>query len=130
MTTVTETASRVLDAGARPIIRDNYEQRLDYFAQEMAGKDRDFQAQVIAEIIRQDPGAFDSWMKSDRLQDLVGEGLITQQEATDLLAGFAHGLENGTIAADALPGEFVKHTDQDMITSYIGAQDMDSREGF
>lgn len=130
MTTVTETASRVLDAGSRPIIKDNYEQRLDYFAQEMAGKDRDFQAQVIAEIIRQDPGAFDSWLKSDRLQDLVGEGLITQQEANDLLGGFAHGLGNGTIAPDALPGEFVKHTNQDIITRYIGAQDMDTREGF
>lgn len=130
MTTVSETASRVLDEGARPIIKDNYEQRLDYFAQAMAGQDRDFQAQVIAEIIRQDPGAFDSWLKSDRLHDLVGEGLITQQEATDLMGGFAHGLENGTIAADALPGEFVRHTNQDIITRYIGAQDMDSREGF
>lgn len=130
MSEVTAVASRVLDEGSRPIIKDNYEQRLDYFAQEMAGKDRDFQAQVIAEIMRQDPGAFDSWLKSDRLQDLVGEGLVTQQEADDLLAGFAHGLENGTIAADALPGEFVKHTNQDMITSYIGAQDMDDRAGF
>ncbi len=130
MTTVSETASRILDEGSRPIIRDNYEQRLDYFAQEMAGQDRDFQAQVIAEIIRQDSDAFDSWLKSDRLQDLVGEGLVTQQEADDLIAGFSHGLDNGTIAADAVPGGFIRHTNQDLITSYVAAQDMDSREGF
>ena len=130
MTEISAIASRVLEEGSRPIIKDNYEQRLDYFAQEMAGKDRGFQAEVIAEVMRQDPGAFDSWLKSDRLQDLVGEGLVTQQEADDLLAGFAHGLETGTIAADALPGEFVKHTGQDMITSYIGAQNMDDRGGF
>jgi hypothetical protein len=130
MTDISAVASRVLDEGSRPIIKDNYEQRLDYFAQELAGKDREYQAQVIAEVMRQDPGAFDSWLKSDRLQDLVAEGLVTRQEADDLLAGFAHGLEDGTIAADALPGEFVKHTSQDMITSYIAAQDMDDRAGF
>ena len=131
MTTVTETAQRVLEEGSRPIIKDNYEARLDYFAQEMAGKDRQFQADVIAEIMRQDDGAFGSWLKSNRLNDLVNEGLITPQERDDLVAGFAHGVANGTIPADDVPGEFVRDAhNPDLTAAYMGGQDMNDREGF
>jgi hypothetical protein len=131
MSTVTETAARILDEGSRPIIKDNYEARLDYFAQEMAGKDRSFQAQVIMEIMRQDNGAFESWLKSNRLDDLVNEGLVTQQERDDLVAGFAYGVQNGIIAAEHVPGAFVRDAhNPDLTAGYIRSQDLNDRDGF
>lgn len=131
MSTVTETAERVLDAGSRPIIKDNYEARLDYFAQEMSGKDRQFQADVIAEIMRQDDGAFDSWLRSNRLNDLVNEGLITPAERDDLVAGFAHGVGNGTIPANDVPGAFIRDAhNPDLTAAYMQEQDLNDRDGF
>ncbi len=125
------TAGRVLQEGHRPIIKDNYEQRLDYFAQTMSGQDRDFQAQVINEIHRQDPGAYDSWLTAERMNTLVDQGQITPQERDDLYAGFAYGLENGTIPADAVPGQFVGDSNSvPLASAYIARQDLNSREGF
>ena len=131
MTIVTDTASRILDEGSRPIIKDNYEARLDYFAQELNGQDIQFQAEVIAEIMRQDEGAFDSWLKSNRVDDLVNEGLITDQERTNLIEAFAHGLANGTIPAESVPGPFVHSSHSpELVAAYMAQQDFNDKGGF
>ena len=128
---VHDTASQVLDAGYRWLIKDNYEQRLDYFAQAMSGHNREFQAQVIAQIMEQDSGAYGSWLKSDRLDDLVDEGLITPQERDDLVAAFEHGIGNGIIPADSVPAGFIRDTHEPaLVSAYMARQDLNDRAGF
>lgn len=131
MSTVTETAQRILDAGERPIIKDDYEARMDFFAQEMLGKDPQFQADVIAELMKKDGGAFDSWLQSNRLNDLVSSGRVTTRERDGLTAAFAHGLANGTISADKVPGAFVQGSHSPaLVAAYMGKQNFEDRGGF
>ncbi len=131
MTTVSETASRILDEGSRALWWDDYDQRLDYLAQELSGEDVQFQAEVLAEILRQDDGAFESWLQTNRLNELVSDGRVTSQERDQLANAFAHGIGQGTIPADDVPGEFVRDAHSPALTAaYMDSQDLDDRDGF
>lgn len=62
-------ADRVMNAGVRDFIKDNYEQRMDKFAEEMSKGDSAFRAALLDKILDKDPDAFNSWLHADRMPD-------------------------------------------------------------
>ncbi|MGH8079297.1 MAG: hypothetical protein ACREP7_01900, partial [Lysobacter sp.] len=128
---VNAAATRVLDAGVRPIIKDNYEQRMDVFAKEMNGQTREYQAELINEVLKRDDGAFQSWLHADRLDWMTRDGDITQTERTEVYTAFSEGIDRGLIDASKVDLNFVKDShDPALIGQYMGAQNLDDRKGF
>src|SRR5690606_36532694 len=97
MTTIEDTASRILDVGDRRFWRDDYEARMDAFADVLEGLDPAARAELFDEILEQDGGATLSWLTVDRLDRLVGEGRITAQERTAVLEAFGQAYLDGEI---------------------------------
>jgi hypothetical protein len=89
-------AGQILSAGEQ-MFTDNYEERMDVFAREMAALDPDSRAELFDKILEKDPGALDSWLQMGRLDMLVDEGRITNHERSQLLEGFAQAYNEGKI---------------------------------
>lgn len=77
---VQQAAREVLEGGARTLWVDDYDERLDRFAQAAAGLDGDSASRLFAEVLRQDPGAFGSWLQAARINDLAASGRIDAGE--------------------------------------------------
>lgn len=100
---IEQKASEILDVGDRFLRTDDYEARMDYFAQELEKLDPATRAQLFDEILEQDSGAPQSWLTVDRLNSLVAEGRITGQERDAVFDSFGDAYVNGDIElADAL----------------------------
>ncbi|MFC3717423.1 hypothetical protein ACFONC_14825 [Luteimonas soli] len=103
MSDVEQIASNVLDKGVRTLWTDDYEARMDYFAQELEKLDPAARAALFDEILEQDSGAPMSWLTTDRLDTLVSEGRITEQERGAVMEAFGESYVNGDIElVDAL----------------------------
>lgn len=103
MSEVEQIASNVLEKGDRFLIKDNYEARMDYFAQELEKLDPSARSALFDEILEQDPGAPMSWLTTDRLDTLVSEGRITAQERSAVMDAFGQAYVDGDIdLVDAL----------------------------
>jgi hypothetical protein len=119
-------ADKVLDAGDRTFWKDDYEKRVDVFAEEMAKIDPQSRAALVKEILHDDDGAFGSWMTADRINALEKEGRITSQEKSLIMEGFAEAAKQGTLP----PVDFVqKSHDPKLIAAYMNAQDMTKSDG-
>ncbi|MBB6598746.1 hypothetical protein [Luteimonas sp. MC1825] len=97
MTTIQETASQILDVGQRRFWADDYEKRMDTFADVVEGLDPAARAQLFDEILEQDSGATMSWLTVDRLDSLAREGRITANERSAVLEGFGDAYVAGEI---------------------------------
>jgi hypothetical protein len=97
MPDIQQIASNVLDKGDRFLIKDDYEARMDYFAQEMEKLDPSARAALFDEILEQDSGAPMSWLTTDRLDSLVSEGRITGQERDAVMDAFGQAYVDGDI---------------------------------
>ncbi len=97
MTTIEQKATEVLDTGYRWLIADNYEQRMDFFAQELEKLSPADRAALFDEILEQDPGALRSWLTVDRLNLLVAEGMISAHERDAIFDAFGEAYVNGSI---------------------------------
>jgi hypothetical protein len=75
-------AQQVLDTGRRPFIADNYEARMEAFAQALQKGDASYRSQLMNEILNRDPNALNSWMRSDRADTLQKQGHITADQRT------------------------------------------------
>ncbi|HRN61055.1 MAG TPA: hypothetical protein PLF73_01155 [Luteimonas sp.] len=96
-------AAEILDVGDRRFRRDDYEARMDFFAQELEKLDPNARAALFDEILEQDSGAPQSWLTVKRLNNLVGEGRITSQERDAIFDAFGAAYVNGDIElSDAL----------------------------
>lgn len=99
MTEIQQKASEILDTGVRFwIIKDDYEQRMDVFAQELERLPADQRDDLFAEILDQDSGALHSWLTVDRLNTLVSEGTITQRERDAIFDAFGEAYVNGSVS--------------------------------
>ncbi|WP_440223763.1 hypothetical protein ACQQ2N_00790 [Dokdonella sp. MW10] len=99
---VSQTASDVLDVGKNFWSRDDYDARAEAFAQEMQKGDAEYQKQLVAEVLRQDPGAFSSWLNPGRINDLVDSGKISQTQRNDMAAGIAGAYNDGTLPSNPI----------------------------
>ena len=128
---VDSAADRVLDAGDRDFMKDNYEKRMDVFAKEISGQSREFQAELINTILDRDGGAFKSWMHSDRLNWMTSDGDISQHEKSEVYAAFAEGIDRGQIDAGKIDAGFVRGSQNPgLIGQYMDAQNLNDNGGF
>lgn len=128
---VDSAADRVLDAGDRDFMKDNYEKRMDVFAKEISGQSREFQAELINTILDRDGGAFKSWMHSDRLNWMTSDGDISQHEKSEVYAAFAEGIDRGQIDAGKIDAGFVRGSQNPgLIGQYMDAQNLNDNSGF
>jgi hypothetical protein len=97
MTTIEQKATEILDKGYRWLIADNYEQRMDFFAQELQNLDPSERTQLMDELLNQDDGAFMSWLKVDRLNALVDQGSITAEERDTIFDSFGQAYVEGKL---------------------------------
>ncbi|SDY79573.1 hypothetical protein SAMN04487939_106125 [Lysobacter sp. yr284] len=103
MTDIQQKANEILDKGYRWLIADNYEQRMDFFAQELDKLDPSTRESLFQEILKQDSGATHSWLTVDRLNSLVGEGTITDRERQSIFDSFGQAYVDGKVSfEDAL----------------------------
>jgi hypothetical protein len=124
-------ADRVMDAGARTLWKDDYDKRAEVLAQEMAQGNLAFRAQLMAEVIERDDGAFDSWLTAGRLNDRLESGHILQSERDAVVDGMQWAVAGGLVAPDKVPADFVRDThDGSLIATYMRAQDLNDRGGF
>lgn len=128
---VNAAADRVMDAGERSFWKDDYEKRMDVFAQEMAQGNQAFRAQLTAKILERDDGAFDSWLQGDRLNSRLDSGHIHGHERAAVIDGFKGALEQGLVKPDRVGADFVREThDSGLIASYMKTQNLNDRDGF
>lgn len=124
-------ADRVMDAGERSFMKDDYEKRMDVFAQEMAQGNDAFRAQLVAELVHRDHGAFGSWLHADRLQSRLDSGHIHANERDAVIDGFRGALMQGLVKPGDVHADFVRDThDPALISTYMKAQDVNDRDGF
>lgn len=97
MTDIQQKASEILDVGDRFLRSDDYEARMDYFAQELEKLDPAARAQLFDEILEQDSGAPRSWLTVDRLNSMVAEGRITSQERDAIFDAFGQAYVDGDV---------------------------------
>lgn len=125
-------ADRVLDAGVRFMIKDNYEQRMDKFAEEMSKGDDAYRAALLDKILDKDPDAFGSWLHADRLDWMVKDNDISASERNAVNGGMATALaQDDSMKGGRIDADYVRQThDPKLIGAYIRAQDLDDRDGF
>ncbi|KIQ97024.1 hypothetical protein [Lysobacter sp. A03] len=97
MADIQQIASDVLDKGDRFLRVDDYEARMDYFAQELEKLDPSARAALFDEVLEQDSGAPMSWLTTERLDTLVSEGRITSQERSAVVDAFGQAYVDGDI---------------------------------
>lgn len=98
MTDVQQLASEILDVGDRRFWTDDYEARMDAFAERIQELDPDTRAALFDEILEQDSGAPHSWLTTERLNSLVDEGRITAQERGSIMDAFGQAYVEGDIS--------------------------------
>ncbi|MCE7032601.1 hypothetical protein LY625_08240 [Lysobacter sp. GX 14042] len=103
MTTINQQADAILDVGDRFLWRDDYDARLDAFAEAIEGLDPQARAELFDAILEKDGGATMSWLTPDRLNDLVDSGRITGLERDAITDAFAQAYVDGEVdLGDAL----------------------------
>ncbi len=90
-------ASDVLDAGSRRFLSDNYDVRLDAFAEAVEDLDPESAAKVYEAVLEQDSGAFNSWLSAYRIQERVDAGDISADQQAALADGFIGAYNEGAI---------------------------------
>ncbi|MEK8031420.1 hypothetical protein AACH06_11380 [Ideonella sp. DXS29W] len=125
-------ADRVMNAGERALIKDNYEQRMDKFAEEMAKGDSAFRAALLDKILQKDPDAFGSWLHADRMNWMVNDKDISADERAAVNDGMLTALNSDcAMRGGKLDAEYIRQTqDPKLIAAYIQAQNLDDRDGF
>jgi hypothetical protein len=99
-------ADRVQEAGQQSRLgvdafrADDYEQRADVFAHEMGSLDVEKRAQLWGEVLEEDPGAVNSWLSANQVNELVDNGTISADEQSLMAEGFAKAYNDGQISYD------------------------------
>ncbi|MDO5289728.1 MAG: hypothetical protein Q4F13_08865 [Pseudomonadota bacterium] len=96
---VEQKADEILRTGDRFLWADDYDARLDAFAQAMHEGDPQFREDLLAEIAKRDPGAFSSWLTPERINNLTDQGRISQVQRDAIAEGVAGAYNAGKLAS-------------------------------
>jgi hypothetical protein len=128
---VQQAADRVMNAGVRWLIKDDYEARMDVFGEELLKGDKSYQGKLVAEIVERDPGAFKSWLQGGRMDSLVDGDRISPTERRAMLDGLGTALQSGQIERSQVPSGFVRDSHDPALTgAYMGRLNLDDRDDF
>ncbi len=90
-------AREILDVGQRRFRFDDYGARMEAFAQILNQLPESSRADLMAEVIRQDPGAFQSWIKLDLLSGGLESGSISESAFQAVASTFVEAAVRGDI---------------------------------
>ena len=91
-----DAAGRILDVGSR-FGTDDYDARSVAFAQELEKGDANYRADLTAEILKRDPGAFASWLTPERANAMQNAGRISREQKGLIAEGVAGAYNRGRI---------------------------------
>lgn len=98
-------AERILAVGVRGG-DDDYDARLEELARTLeAAPHGAYREQLFAEILRQDPGAFESWLEPDRANALVASERISESGRAVLAETFAAAFNDGAFPFEVVPSD-------------------------
>jgi len=124
-----QAADRVMNAGVRWLIKDDYEARVDVFGEELLKGDKSYQGKLVAEIVERDPGAFKSWLQGGCMDSLVDGDRISPTERRAMLDGLGTALQSGQIERSQVPSGFVRDSHDPALTgAYMGGLNLDDRD--
>jgi len=106
-------AKDLLKVGDKFLRRDDYDARAIAFGEAIQQGDAQYRQELVAEILRQDPNAFNSWMTPARINDLVDSGQIPQTARDAMVEGLAGAYNNGLLPTHEIrnqAGEVVGET--------------------
>jgi hypothetical protein len=89
-----QSAERVLNTGSR-WGRDDYDARMVELGKELAKGDAEFGRRVMAEIMKRDPAAMESWLQPERANAMRSSGRLTVQEVGGIATAFAAAYNSG-----------------------------------
>lgn len=103
-------ATRILAVGEQDG-EDDYNARLEEFARTLeAAPDAAYREELFAEILRQDEGAFESWLEPSRANDLVASDRIRESGRAALAETFAAAYNNGDFPVTTVPANTTSRT--------------------
>jgi hypothetical protein len=126
-----QAAREVLDTGKRPIIVDDYEARMKELAHQLSLGDPTYREQLMAEILKRDPNALNSWLTPERANNLRSQGQITLDQEGQIADAFAAAYNAGAMPSYSRgitsgPGQINGVTNIDnVIASYEGTGGFD-----
>jgi hypothetical protein len=94
---VQDKAKDILEVGDRAWRKDDYDARLEAFGQTMGDLDAQGRQDLVAEIIEQDPGALNSWLTPQRINDLTDGGQLSQTQRNAIAEGVAGAYNDGQL---------------------------------
>lgn len=103
-------AKDLLEVGDKFLRRDDYDARAVAFGEAMQQGDAQYRQELIAEILKQDPNAFNSWMTPSRINALVDSGQIPQTARDAMAEGIAGAYNNGL-----LPGHEIRNQSGEVV---------------
>lgn len=98
-------AARILEVG-RQSGRDDYDARLKAYADANANATPEYREQLLAEILKKDGNALNSWLEPERINDAVDSGKISVGDRSSIAESLMTGYVNGTVPADQVESFF------------------------
>ncbi|MDH5833449.1 hypothetical protein [Luteimonas kalidii] len=83
---------------------DDYDARVRAFGEAIQEGDADYRQALVAEILRQDPNAFNSWMSPTRINAQVDAGQVSQSARGDMAEAIAAAYNAGQIPSQDIVG--------------------------
>lgn len=91
-------AEKVLNVGDQ-WFQDDYPARLEAYGDSLAKGDASYRKQLLAEVLKQDPQAFGSWLDPSEINNAAGSGAISQSERASMAETFAGAYNDGLMAS-------------------------------
>jgi hypothetical protein len=82
-------ATRILKVGSKSWQTDDYPARLDAYAGSLGKGDAAYQKQLLGEVLKQDAGAFQSWLEPEEINRAASSGKISNTERMQIAQTFA-----------------------------------------
>ncbi len=93
-----EEAERLLGVGDRGWFRgDDFEARQAAYATSLQQGGREWQTQLLAEIVKQDPNALHSWLEPRRINDSVANGDLSEADRTRMAQNHVASYNEGVV---------------------------------
>jgi hypothetical protein len=119
-------AQHVLNAGKRgfPYLTDNYETRMQAFAQALTKGGATYQQQLLRDILKRDPSALDSgggWLRLDIANNLVRQHLISPHQRSLMAEVMATAYNKGEISPSTMDDVLLSYGSQSSITEFFSS---------
>ncbi len=128
--TVEAQAKEILEVGKRSWQTDDYEARVEAFGEAMDKLDTQGREDLLAEVIKQDGNALNSWLTPERINALTDSGRLAATERNAIVESVASAFNNDRLPShelyDSMTGQVIgTHNALDAWMAPSGLSDVD-----